>query len=272
MLNRMGSEFLIRLLEDSGDSLPDIARAYSAARELYAARGLWQEIDGLDNRVPAAVQIELHWISRGLLERASQWLLRNRRPPLAVEAVVAQFRPGIAALGAALPQLLAPAEQALFELGKQQLIERGVPAELARAVISQPVLYSALDIIEVATHAQLPVEDVASIYFALASQLEMNWLRESIINLPTANHWQRRARAALLNNLYDQGRSLTADVLKLPVAGPPQARLHAWLERNRQLIERCLGLFADLRAASQQPDLAMLSVALRETDNLAQGG
>ena len=272
VLNRMGSAYVIRLLEDSGESAPDIARAYSAARELYQARELWQQIDALDNQISASSQIQMHWVSRRLLERASQWLLRNRRPPLNIETVVEQFAEGIAVLGAGLPKLLPDAEQAQFLQRQQQLIDEGVPEMLAHSVVSLPVLYSALDIIEVAQATELSVIDVATTYFELNEQLDMGWLRESIVSLPTSSHWQRRARAALLNNLYDQGRDLTATVLKRAQGEQsPQQRLQAWLTNNSTVVQRCLTMMEDLRASGQQPDLAMLSVALREADNLVQG-
>jgi glutamate dehydrogenase len=272
MINRMGSGFLTRLRENSGETAPDIARAYSAARELYSARRLWQQIDELDNQISSATQIEMHLESRRLLERASLWLLRNRRPPLDIESSVRQFTSGVAELGSALPELLQPEERSIFEQNRQKFLEAGVPENLAHQVVSLPILYSALDLTEVALQADLPVNEVAKVYFALANRLNMNWLRHSIIELPVHNQWQSRARAALLDNLYDQGRLLTAAVLRLSPAEPSvEKRLNRWLENNRSVIERCLTLLADFQASGQQPDLAMLSVALREANNLVQG-
>jgi glutamate dehydrogenase len=272
MINRMGSGFLTRLRENSGENPPDIARAYSAARALYNARHLWQQIDALDNHISSATQIEMHLESRRLLERASLWLLRNRRPPLDIESAVRQFTGGIAELASGLPELLQSEERSIFEQNRQKLIDAGVPSELAHQVVSLPILYSALDLTEVAAQAELPVNEIAKVYFTLANRLDMNWLRQSIIDLPVQNQWQSRARAALLDNLYDQGRLLTAAVLRLSPDEPSvDKRLNRWLENNRSVVERSLHMLADFRASGQQPDLAMLSVALREAGNLVQG-
>ena len=273
ILNRMGSAYVIRLQEDSGARSPDIARAYSAAREMYQARALWQRIDALDNQINATTQIHMHMESRRLLERTSLWLLRNRRSPLDINAVVAQFAAGISNLAAALPELLAAADRELFNQAQQNLVSDGVSEELAHTVTGLPVLYSALDIIEVATQAERSVVEVAEIYFGLASELQMNWLRRSIIDLAANNHWQQRARAALLNNLYDQGRDLTAAVLRsMPAELAPNKCLTQWLADNQDVVQRSTGMFEDVRASGQMPDLAMLSVALRETGNLLQSG
>ena len=44
-----------------------------------------------------------------MVERAAQWLLRHRRPPLAIEPTVASFHAGVAALAEALPAVISPA-------------------------------------------------------------------------------------------------------------------------------------------------------------------
>ena len=271
LVNRMGASFTFRVWEETGASYPDIARAYTAAREMFDARRLWSAIEALDNQAPATVQNAMLLHSRRLLERACLWLLRHRRPPLAIEAVIGQFSAGIATIRNSLPELLKATEQVELQAACQRFGDAAVPAELAQWVASMDALYCALDLVEVAERAQLPVETVGAVYFDLVNRLELNWLRRNIIELPTTSHWQNRARAALLQGLYDQGRLLTAAVLQATddTLTPP-ARLEAWMEQNRPGVERCRNSFAELRAAGQ-PDLAMLLVALRETVNLARG-
>ena len=269
-LNRMGSTFVFRLWEETGESYPTIARAYSAAREIFEVRRLWSAIEALDNQAPASVQITMIGYSQRLLERASLWLLRHRRPPLAIETVVKQFNPGVTTLMAELPKLLQADEQEAFQSACQELTAAGAPAEVAHWAASLDGLFSALDLVEVATQTALPETVVATVYFGLANRLTLNWLRQSILDLPVANHWQNRSRAALLDILYDQGRALTLDVLQSTASTQTaEERLESWLAHNQAGVERCKGVFADLRTAGQ-PDLAMLSVALRETASLVR--
>ena len=53
-----------------------------------------REIEALDGRVPAATQIAMLLRARILLERATRWLLRNRRRPLDIAAAVARYAAG----------------------------------------------------------------------------------------------------------------------------------------------------------------------------------
>ena len=73
-----------------------------------------------------------------------------------------------------------------------------------------------------ATQTALPETVVATVYFGLTNRLTLNWLRQSILDLPVANHWQNRSRAALLDILYDQGRVLTWTCCARPPTRKPR--------------------------------------------------
>ena len=95
----------------------------------------------------------------------------------------------------------------------------------------------------------------------LAGELEFPWLRSRIAILPAESHWQTLAKAALRDDLSGMLRALTSDALR---AGD----VPAWKARNAALHERFRQILGELRAA-ESPDLAMLSVALRELRNLS---
>ena len=69
-------------------------------------------------------------------------------------------------------------------------------------------------------------------------------------------------------------RALSADALRACAsrdnasASSPAALISAWKTRNAVLYERFRQVLTDLRAA-ESPDLAMLSVAMRELRNLS---
>jgi glutamate dehydrogenase len=148
-----------------------------------------------------------------------------------------------------------------------------VPAELARRVASMGDLFAALDIVGVASATERPIGEVASLHFLIGGGLHMHWLRDRIATLPRENRWQAMARAALRDDLFSLHAELTADVLRAGGAeesADAQARLDAWIDANRPLVERCLGILDDIRAGGSY-DLTTLPVALRELRNLIQG-
>ena len=106
LVNRAGTTFLYRLGDETGAAPDEIARAYTAAREVAGLRELWAAIEALDGKVPAATQTAMLLRSRILLERTTRWLLRHRRRPLDIAETVARYAPGAAAIAEALPTLL----------------------------------------------------------------------------------------------------------------------------------------------------------------------
>ena len=79
------------------------------------------------------------------------------------------------------------------------------------------------------------------------------------------------ARAALRDDLFSLHAEITADVLRGTggEATGPDVRLDAWIDANRPLVERCVGILSDIRTGGTY-DLTTLPVALRELRNLIQ--
>ncbi len=261
LVNRAGTTFSFRLADETGAGADDIARAYTAAREAFDLRDLWGEIESLDGQVPAETQIAMLLRARILLERATRWLLRNRRRPLDIAATVARYAPGAAALAEALPALLGHSELDAARAKAAKLADAGVPAGLAQRVSHLEALVPTFELVEIAAASELEVAAAAEIYFALGARLELHWLRDRIVDLPRETRWEAMARAALRDDVYSEQAGLTAEVLRAGVGA------ERWLRENAAAVERSLQVLADIRTGGTL-DLARLSVAVREMRNL----
>jgi glutamate dehydrogenase len=270
MVDRAGSTFAFRMEHDTGAPAADIARAYAVAREVFDMRAFWAEVEALDDRVAAAAQLDMLLEARRLVERATRWLLRNRRRPIDIEATVEHFAGGAIALSEALPAILVDADRAAWDTRVAQLVQADVPEPLAARVASLGALFPTLDIVEVAEAADRAVDDVAAMHFGLGARLHLHWLRDRIAELPREDRWQEMARAALRDDFFTLHGELTADVVgETPADGDAGARLDAWMAGNAAALERCLGVLADIRNSGTY-DLTTLPVALRELRNLIQ--
>ena len=261
LVNRAGTTFAFRLADETGAGADDIARAYTAAREAFGLRDLWGEIEGLDGQVPAETQIAMLLRARILLERATRWLLRNRRRPLDIAATVARYAPGAAVLGQALPALLGRSELDAARTKAAALADAGVPAKLAQRISQLEALVPTFELVEIAAASELDVAAAAEVYFALGARLELHWLRDRIVDLPRETRWEAMARAALRDDVYSEQAGLTAEVLRAGVGA------ERWLQENATAVERSLQVLADIRTGGTL-DLARLSVAVREMRNL----
>ena len=172
------------------------------------------------------------------------------------------------ALYASIPRLLAPEDAEPLARRADELREQGVPEDLAMRVAALPIMFSALDIVEVADETRprrgagrrgaLPARQPARA--ALAARPHRRAARATTAGA-------RCARAALRDDLYAIHRELTAEVLRsAPPDAEPDGLVDAWIDAN-PASERSLQTLGDIRGG-QSFDLTTLPVAVREVRNL----
>jgi glutamate dehydrogenase len=271
LVDRAGTTFAFRLAEETGAPVSQLARAFAVAREVFGMRSFWSDVQALDNQIEAGTQLSMLLEGRRLLERASRWLARANTNPIDIARFTRRYQPGAELLAEALPGVLSGTDRGVFGERLGELEAAGVPRGLATRVASMQALLSVFDIVEDAQASGRDQQAVAEIYFTIGSRLQLDWLRDRILELPRADRWQALARAALRDDLYSLHRSLTHEVLRVggPSAVGDQA-IDLWWHRNAPEIERCLALIADIQA-SRSYDTTTLPVALREVRNLILG-
>ena len=267
MVDRSGITFAFRLNEETGASVPDIAAAWLVGRNVFDMVGFWAQVQALDGKVDTSVQVLLSLEGRKLIERATRWLLHNRRPPFDIQATIDFFAGGVLSVGSGLPKLLTGTDLTGFEERRDSLTSRGVPLDLAERVAAMVPAYSAFDIVDVAASVGRPVEETAEVYFDLADRLQITRLRDRITALPREDRWNTMARAALRDDLYSAHAALAADVLQVTGPGRPEDRLAAWVQRNEPAVRRAAQTLTEIWETDRFT-VATLSVAVRAVRTL----
>jgi glutamate dehydrogenase len=266
LVNRMGPAFVLRTQEDTGAEPERIARAYTAAREIFDMRGLWTGIEALDNRVPARAQYAMMFESSRLLRHATYRLLATRRN-VEIDHAVNELRGGVRDLKTHIAASLVGLPRERFDSACREYIEAGVPAELAARVASLGALNAALDIVEVASR-HVPVRHAARVYFEAGARLGIDWLHDQVQRLPVEGAWQAIARTELRDGVERAHRRIAERVLAARRPGDPVAQMSAWLAASPEKIEHWQRRIADMRAAGTA-DFATLSVGLESVRKLA---
>ena len=261
LVNLSGISFDHRLSEETGLGVVEVTRAWISARDIFGLVDLWEQVDALGGAVKLDVQLELFLELRTMAERAVLWLLRHRKAPLDIAAIVAEFQPGIATLARGLEsQLRGRMREQAFALEAGRLAG-GVSEALAQRSVLWPLLHTGFDVVDLAARTQQPIHTAASAYWQVFEELDLWWLWEAIGRLPRSNRWQTQARSALRDDLLTALADLADDALG---AGS----VPDWLAANERLITRAGGLFTEIRRVDAH-DLTTLSVALRQLRNLA---
>jgi glutamate dehydrogenase len=284
LVNRAGVTFVHRLSEETGAEPADVVRASLAARGAYDLDALWREVDALDARVSHETQASLFAAIAQWHEQATLWFLRRRLTD--VPQTVERLRGVLDPILPTLDTLVSGDAADDARIKAQAMIDAGVPSSLAQTAAGIGARVALLDIAEVASTSGREPALAAQVYFALDAPLGYGWLQTGVLGLPMQTHWQRLARATLLEELSVLRRRLTASVLEGGDGGDgdegsgggrgdadghaidaaeqsPAAKLVAgWQRAHAEALTRYHRVLAD-QVAVGSADLAMLSVSLK---------
>lgn len=59
MINDMGLNFVFRMQEETGATVDEIANAYSIVKGIFNIGSLWKDIEALDNKIDADLQLKM---------------------------------------------------------------------------------------------------------------------------------------------------------------------------------------------------------------------
>ncbi|WP_353193847.1 NAD-glutamate dehydrogenase [Pandoraea pnomenusa] len=271
LVNRAGVTFVHRLSEETGAEAADVVRASLAARGAYGLDGLWGEVDALDAKVSHETQASLFTALSQWHEQATLWFLRRRLTdvPHTVERLRGVLDPMLPTLDTLVSGEAADAARTRC----QTMIDAGVPLLLAQTAAGIDARVALLDIAEVASTSGCQPALAAQVYFALDAPLGYGWLQSGVLGLPVQTHWQRLARATLLEELSVLRRRLTASVLTGSAEAeggeggggdqsPADRLVASWQAAHADALARYHRVLAD-QVAAGNADLAMLSVSLK---------
>ena len=263
LVNGAGMTYWPRLAGETGATAAELTRANFVAREIFGSLPLREEISSFDNRLDAAVQTHMRVEMRTLVERASRWLVTNRRAPLDSQALVDHFSGPVQETMTRLPELMTGRELTAFDERRNKLVAADVPEALASRVAGLPTAYMLLNVIEISVREGLEPDDVARVHFALGERLGLPTLVQRILALPRDDRWQTMARAALRDDLHAVHAQLTAQVLTTTSPDDPApARIAAWEEDDDVVVARAAKTLQEI-CSDEHADLARMSVGLR---------
>ena len=195
------------------------------------------------------------------MDRAVRWFLANRAGKLDVTGEIERFGEPVSTLAPQIPDLLRGSQAERLGRKTQDLVDAGVPSDLARRTAILLDLYSVLDIVDMAHESGRELLEVAETYYQVSETFGIDELLIMVTRLPRDEQWDAMARGALRDDLYATLQSLTSAVLERE-GGDASARLAEWSREHDEAVERVQTQLAGIRQLPS-PGVAALSVALR---------
>ncbi|PNK59566.1 NAD-glutamate dehydrogenase [Psychrobacter sp. FDAARGOS_221] len=262
VVNRLGIEAIFRLFEETNQDVATLIRSYAVVRDLFEVSDNWQILESLDNQVDANSLLQLEVRVRAALEQGIVWLVNAFGSDMQVADTIERFKQGVAELIA--PQgIIARQFKAHLEQEVTHFTELGLSAEQAQSFAILPYAIDALDTELLAEQYDRPVAQIASLYFEVYQNLNIDWFMHHVDLLPQQNHWDRRARYALLNELT---RSLRQMMNKLLSQSDAAASLKQWQQTHKQATQLMADQMSELKP--EQVSLSVLSVMISEMNKL----
>ena len=208
MINLGGATFVHRVKERAGVETDAIARAFIASKEIFNLAPLLKRIDGLDNHVPADIQIGLRLDLINALRRQVFWLAKTRSVEGAISDLVGTYRPGVAILIESGKDTLSPYDRDVFDQRDMTYRENGAPSTVAHTVSMILSMTSATDIVDLARRTDQDVLTMACLFSAVGSVFQFDRLRQAALTFQLDQHWDRLAVRGLVETLLDQQNGL----------------------------------------------------------------
>ncbi|WP_026374885.1 NAD-glutamate dehydrogenase [Aestuariibacter salexigens] len=264
MVNDMGLNFVFRMQEETGANLEEITTSYAVVKGIFNMDKLWRDIEALDNKIDANLQLTLLDSMRRTLRRASRWYIRHGDKTCAIDEAIESYKPTFNDLSQNLDTYLVEEEYQQLVTATQEYVDKGVPQAIAYSVASLSNLFSTLDLAQVARIEKCDIPVIANLYYKLGSRLELHWFLDQINRQTVSNHWQALARASYREELDWQQRSIAGALIHRS-SGKASAEeiLAEWMESNKYSLERWYHMMSEFKTSATH-EFAKFSVALRE--------
>lgn len=264
IVNKMGITFVYRLQMETGASVADIIRAELVAAEIFGSNELLQLIQSLDYSVSLRTEYEMLYHIRHLINLATRWLLQNNRMKGKLDKLVEHYALRVKKLEDLIPNLMAGYTRSYLESLNKQFIKAGLPEASAKRIATYRAIYTALNIIEVATLNKFDLEKTAKLYFTSGERLNLLWFRDQIAADARQGHWNTLARLTLRDELDMAQKSVTVAIMNEDKHEPSVMKLiDHWMHHNQHALERWENTLASLRA-NPNIEYTMFFIAIRE--------
>ncbi|MCG8510838.1 MAG: NAD-glutamate dehydrogenase, partial [Rhodospirillales bacterium] len=266
MVNRVSGTFVLRLMEEAGKTVSDIAQAYIIAREVFELRDFWDQTESLDHQVSTKTQLILFSEINCLLGRAVSWFLHQGSLQQSLNETILMFQEGVGILTDKLFETIPSANVAKLHEHSETLVREGVPEELARAIASHEDKFSSLDIVSIASSRNLEVSCVAQVYFSIGSLFKLGELRAAVESLSTDTHWQKLSTGALTEEIFAHQSKLTSQVLDtIGVEETPAEAIEKWSIANSKQSNRLKEIITEF-SQMDECDYPSLSVIIKQME------
>jgi glutamate dehydrogenase len=253
LVQYLGIAYIHRMYDEVG-AAPDMSsRAFVVALELFEIEALWQEIEALDGKVPAVVQIGMMNQLSDFLQHQCRWLLTHYRRQMDPREIFQYFKEGCQEIFKRTRDYLNEDQNAFRAQMISEYCSHGAPKALAERVADFYYLYSAFDIIHAAREYKISYTEMMSTYYALSQNFGLSWLRQRLNEAALQGYWDMLTASSLKDRLNRYQAILVINIIKNKTkAQNVNQRIKNWAEQYKYFVDRWYILMEDFKISTQE--------------------
>ncbi len=265
IVNSGGPTFIVRLVEETGNSPADIAYALAAVMAVFELQDIYTGIDSLDGKIDGHAQLLLYRTVQNLLWRQTAWFLRHGLLEVSLEQEIARYRNSVADLALNLAAVLPMAFHRQLADEEKRLRDEGLPPLLAKRLAALGPLSQALDIAYIANATGAPVPAAARTLFELRDAFHLQGIEAASEKLGAGDYYDKLAVNSILAAIAFAQRSLAQSIIEDAAA---KGAFEAWAKQNESAVSRVSANLAGVMEG-RGLTLAKLTVSVSQFRSLA---
>ena len=271
----MGPVFIKSMMDKTGASSAEVAKAFEVVREAFELDLLWAQLESLDNKVSAVIQMRAMQVISQMAERETLWFLTRLGRRLDISRDIKGFQQGIAHLNAVLDDVVTDDRAATIKKRMDLALSEGLPPELARHIAIVAPLGAACDITRICLQENTDLRLTARIYFELGENFHLHWLRQQARAMNVRDRWSAEAVDGLIELFYNAQAGLTARILhdmKKELRGGKTHKgiVARWIATHGHHAAQFTPFFADVRREGKV-DMPILMLAESRLRQISEG-
>ena len=266
VINRGGPAFVVTTADATGVLPADVVKAALLVRDGLELTDIWTRIDALDVRISGEVQNCLYAAVGEVYTGVTQLLIETGMAAGNIADALGRLKSTVKALrqafGSALPEEL---RQTLAQR-TAELLQAGVPKDLADEVVRLSTLLLVPEIMQIAGQTGAALSRAVAGYFAVSEAFRIDRVLATANRVTTTDHYDS---LSLTRSIHQIGAARRDIVIKA-LSRYPQERhpVGAWRAADRLRVERLEGELVAL-TESGEPSLSKIAVAAGLLTDLA---
>ena len=266
IVNRMGPTYMMNQTSKTGTPPCTISRVYFVVREVFDIRGLYEEIETLDNKATAISQIEALNEITDFIDYTSTWFLKEFKTENLKEFQLTKlegsYKKSFQKILKIINKVLPKSSLTFIESRQNSYIEKGFSIHIARRIALLPIMNTMCDIIKISEQMKHDLGTVAKVYFELNEALSFVWLRDQAREVEPDTRWEADTLKGIIDRLYVTQANLTKRIVAETCSAKdkkcPANPTHNWMDNNNESVQPLLDIIEKIRSADQT-DFAMLT-------------